>query len=112
VVFTKWQRESGIKMGKEDRVAFRLKPGRDDMIIDWLNSLGDNDKSYHIREALRSYLLASGAPQPSIFHGNNVTNNNTGKSKGNDVDIQEKDNLKPVSEISEEELEKNLKGWL
>ena len=99
-------------MGKEDRVAFRLKPGRDDIIIDWLISLGDNDKSYHIREALRSYLLASGAPQPSIFHGSNVANNNTRKSKGNDVDIQEKDNLKPVSEISEEELEKNLKGWL
>ena len=37
-------------------VAFRLKPGRDDALIDWINNLPEQDRSYHIREALRSNL--------------------------------------------------------
>ena len=34
-------------------IAFRLKPGRDDDLIAWVNSLGQDERSYNIRQALR-----------------------------------------------------------
>ncbi len=37
-------------------VGFRLKKGRDDDIIKWLNSIDTNDRSYHIREHLRAKI--------------------------------------------------------
>ena len=37
-------------------VAFRLKEGRDDELIQWLQSLGERDRSYNIREAMKAYL--------------------------------------------------------
>jgi predicted DNA-binding protein len=38
-------------------IAFRLKPGRDDDLIKWAESLGAGDKSYYIREAIRQGLF-------------------------------------------------------
>ena len=32
-------------------------PGRDDDLIQWLNSLGKGEKSFHIRHALREWLI-------------------------------------------------------
>jgi hypothetical protein len=46
-------------------VAFRLKAGRDDALINWIEDLPENDRSYHIREALRSNL--QGQPRPVIL---------------------------------------------
>jgi len=43
-------------------VGFRLKPGRDDALISWLDSLPEKDRSYHIRETLRANLRA---PMPT-----------------------------------------------
>ncbi len=45
-------------------VAFRLKEGRDDALINWIEDLPENDRSYHIREALRSNL--QGPPRQVI----------------------------------------------
>ncbi len=39
-------------------IAFRLKPGRDDDLIRWVESLGNGDQSYYIRESLRRDLNA------------------------------------------------------
>jgi len=52
-------------------IAFRLKPGRDDDLIEWAESLGAGDQSYHIRETLRRNLNPKGGsnyalpPSPS-----------------------------------------------
>lgn len=43
-------------MSKNDKHSFRVKAGRDDLIIEWLDSIGERDRSYYIREALRDYL--------------------------------------------------------
>jgi hypothetical protein len=55
-------------MDNDIRIGFRLKHGRDDQIIEWLESIGDTDKSYYIREGLRHYVnaLMSQAPSPSL----------------------------------------------
>ncbi len=43
-------------------IAFKLKQGRDDDLIEWITNAGDGDRSYHIREAIRRGLLASTSP--------------------------------------------------
>ena len=47
-------------------VAFRLKPGRDDDLISFINNAGEGDRSYHIREALRQGLFREAAPIPAV----------------------------------------------
>lgn len=37
-------------------IAFRLKPGRDDDLIAWVNTLGVDERSAGIRQALRGNL--------------------------------------------------------
>lgn len=34
-------------------IAFKLKKGRDQDLIDWIKGLDEGDRSYHIRELLR-----------------------------------------------------------
>ena len=41
---------------KSKQVAFRVRPGRDDDIISWLNSLHQDEKGVFIRQALREWL--------------------------------------------------------
>jgi len=43
-------------------IAFRLKLGRDDDLISWINNAGEGDRSYHIRETLRRGLFREAAP--------------------------------------------------
>ena len=38
-------------------IAFRLKPGRDDDLINWIQSKEEGDRSYHIRQVIRQGLL-------------------------------------------------------
>ena len=38
---------------------FRLKPGRDDDLITWLNNLDSGDRSYHTMKILKKGLTAS-----------------------------------------------------
>lgn len=45
-------------------IAFRLKLGRDDDLINWIQSTGEGDRSYHIRQAIRQGLLPQ-APAPT-----------------------------------------------
>lgn len=45
-------------------IAFRLKPGRDDDLINWIQGTGEGDRSYHIRQAIRQGLLQQ-APAPT-----------------------------------------------
>ncbi len=93
-------------MVKDIRVSFRLKAGKDDDLISWYESIGENDKSYQIRETLRSSLTL-GIPHVSPSPVNNDS-----------VRVSENINNKPIvkeksiAEISEAELEKNLRGWL
>ncbi len=94
----------------EKRISFRLKPGRDDQIINWLEDVGDNDRSYHIREALRGFLN-QGTSQ-ATFSFQSSMNNKKDNSNCNNINNRSNNNSsKSVSEISEAELEKNLKGW-
>ena len=90
-------------------VGFRLKAGRDDLIIKWLESIGEYDRSYYIREALRSYLLSEGSK-------NMVSNN------GSTLQV-EKDHKAGTAEVITEnkgdadqekiaELEVNLNNWI
>jgi len=44
-------------------IAFRLKPGRDDDLIAWVSSLGQDERSIGIRHALRSSITGSGKIQ-------------------------------------------------
>ncbi len=53
-------------MSEDVRVSFRLKPGRDDSIIDWLESLSEHDRSYYVREGLRAYLNGQSLQAPSF----------------------------------------------
>lgn len=76
-------------------VAFRLKTDRDDEIIEWLESIGDRDRSYKIREALKTYLNGASSDTTPI-------------------------SLKPASspltikkrEMDENIIEANLEGWV
>ncbi len=43
-------------------IAFRLKEGRDDDIISWVESLGERDRSYSIRQALKEHLSEPHSP--------------------------------------------------
>ena len=73
-------------------IAFRLKPGRDDDLISWINSLGQDERSYNIRQALRGNISPVSQPvriQPK------VTPNQTGEK------------LKDTGD-----LEANLNNWL
>ena len=38
------------------RPQFRLRPGQDDRLIEWLHSFSSRQRSQAIREALRAYL--------------------------------------------------------
>lgn len=38
------------------RYTFRLKPGRDEDLITWLESLGEGERSFFIRNALRKAI--------------------------------------------------------
>jgi hypothetical protein len=53
-------------MREDVRVSFRLKPGRDDSIIDWLENLSEHDRSYYVREGLRAYLIGQSPQAPSF----------------------------------------------
>jgi len=46
------------------RYTFRLKPGRDDDLIGWLEALGEGERSYSIRQTLRRGLTGPVAPAP------------------------------------------------
>ena len=37
-------------------INFKVKPGRDDDIINWLAGLGEKERSFYIRLALREWL--------------------------------------------------------
>ena len=44
------------KAKKQIVVSFKLMPGRDNDLIEWLQNLGEGEKSFHIRQALRERL--------------------------------------------------------
>ncbi len=75
-------------------IAFRLKPGRDDDLINWIKTAGENDRSYYIREALRQGLHKS-APAPSSLA----------------VKLETKQKNCKKKEINETDLDANLSAW-
>jgi hypothetical protein len=90
-------------------ITFRLKPGRDDTIIDWVNCLGSKDRSYHIREAMKFYINYGGSNHNSILP-------QTSSSKARNRDLtniqtevpEAKEEVKPVNDI---DLDDVLDGW-
>jgi hypothetical protein len=46
--------------GRDLRPQFRLRPGRDDRLIEWLSALAPRERSQAIREALRAHLASRG----------------------------------------------------
>jgi hypothetical protein len=44
------------------RPQFRLRPGQDDLLIEWLSSFAPRQRSQAIRDALREHLLGQGQP--------------------------------------------------
>jgi hypothetical protein len=42
------------------RPQFRLRPGQDDLVIEWLGSFGPRQRSQAIRDALQDYLMGQG----------------------------------------------------
>ena len=63
-------------------ISFRLKPGRDDLIIDWLRCIGYRDRTYYIKEALKLYINRGGSnhsillPPTSPFKSRNIVREN------------------------------------
>jgi len=74
-------------------IAFRLKPGRDDDLIAWISSLGQDERSYNIRRALRGSLEG-----PALVQ----------------VKPAKVEPMKPAGpqEADAADIEKNLDGWL
>ena len=57
------------------RINLRLKPGRDDDLINWWNSIPEGDRSYFLRETLRRGLggQAGGYQAPPIAKAGPLT---------------------------------------
>lgn len=76
-------------------IAFRLKPGRDDDLIDWITNAGEGDRSYHIRESIRRGLV--GKTQLPFSSVNRVVAKQVERNK---------------KMIKEEDLETALDSWI
>ncbi len=93
-------------------IAFRLKPGRDDDLIAWLESLGAGDQSYHIRETLRRNLNPNKGgsnyalpPSPSPAIKSDETEEEVPKKAASrEFDIKR--------DVSADDLEKALESWM
>ncbi len=75
-------------------VAFRVKGGRDDDLITWLAGLGEGDRSYYIREALRQGLFRQ-TPAPAYP-----------VMKIEAIEVQDK-----KQKVNEVDLEAALEAW-
>jgi hypothetical protein len=53
----------------QDHFNFRLKPGRDDEIIQWLNSRSKRERSFFIREALKKHVKGVDSNDSGRNHG-------------------------------------------
>ncbi len=96
-------------MRKDLKVSFRLKPGRDYAIIDWLESLSEHDRSYYIRESLRAYLSGQ---SPQVLSGNKASKTTKKPAVRRKVEKVKpvRDNMADSPEI-EDRLEQNLNSW-
>ncbi len=93
-------------------IGFRLKLGRDDLIINWLESVGKNDRSYYIKEALRNYLSGIVPQNCSPAHTNLASN----ITKENGVDDKERGDVNRIDtknpDKEDTDLEANLNSWI
>jgi hypothetical protein len=95
-------------MIKEYKYGFRVKPGRDDLIISWIEGIQASDKSYHIREALRDYLNKR-IPQDPSPAGTLNSSNAISEAK-NKVDTNTREEVDV--EVSASKLEANFNSWI
>ena len=95
-------------MKNDYKYGFRAKPGRDDVIINWLEKIQPSDKSYYIREALRGYLTekspqdSSPVDTPKPINFISRANDKVDKNSCEEVD----------AEVSNSTLEANLNSWI
>lgn len=74
-------------------IAFRLKPGRDDDLINWIQNTGEGDRSHHIRQTIRQGLRQAPAPPYKT------------------IKIEPRQIEDTIQEINEAELEAALDAW-
>ncbi len=99
----------GFKLSKDTKVSFRLKPGRDDAIIDWLESLGEHDRSYYVREGLRDYLNGKSPQVASFAKSSAVFGEPTVKKV---AEIEEPAGESKVDHLGEDDkLDANFSKW-
>ncbi len=82
-------------------VAFRLKPGRDDDLIAWINTLGEDERSAGIRQALRGNVSR---PEVETFPRRHVMET-----------FPEREKIEPKQiepSARQVDIEANLDGWL
>jgi hypothetical protein len=75
-------------------IAFRLKPGRDDDLIAWIQNTGEGDRSYHIRQMIRQGLWQT----PASSHTT--------------VKLEPRKVGNAIQTVSERNLEAALDTWL
>jgi len=63
------------------RLSFRLKPGKDDDLIEWLNGLPEQERSRFIRDALRRGLSLPDV-RPAVSPVINARDGTQGGNKG------------------------------
>ena len=92
------------------KYTFRAKAGRDDLIIEWLDSIGESDKSYYIREALRGYLTSitpqDSSPSKLPSSGNHVKKMSIKEEQKTIAKTEDK------LESSTTDLASNLRSWI
>ncbi len=92
-------------------ISFRLKPGRDDEVINWICDLGDNDRSYFIREAIKFYITHGNSSELiSVLSKHTPTVHQGLNSLGARNEEHEMTNDK--KETSDKDLDSALDSWI
>ena len=90
-------------------ITFRLKPGRDATIIDWVNGLGSKDRSYYIREAMKFYINYGGSSHNLVLPPTSSSNPRNRDLVNIQTEAPEANQeIKPVNNI---DLDDVLDGW-
>ncbi len=92
-------------------ISFRLKPGRDDEVINWICDLGDNDRSYFIREAIKFYIKHNSSSELSSALTKHTPTfpQSLNSSVARD---EEREVTEDKKEVSEKDLESALDSWI
>ncbi len=92
-------------------ISFRLKPGRDDMVINWICNISANDRSYFIREAIKFYIKHGNSSELSTVLTKHTPT--VPKSLNCSGDRNEEHKMaKDKKEASDKDLDSALDSWI